>query len=198
MATLGLVAEGVAAATFVVLHVLRQDLDPVRDPLSFYAVGEWGWLFAAGCLAMALALLALALATRRAGHPPRVTVSLVVSAAALVVIAAFPTDPWMPWDRGPTATGAVHNIAFALLVAGFVVAGWSMRRDPLPAGRTLDWLAWLFVVVFVVTVAAVVVVLVAGGTPGFVGLLERVQFGIGAVWVAGALNWHRPRRALAS
>jgi di/tricarboxylate transporter len=49
----------------VLLHIVRTDLDPVRQVMSEYANGRFGWFMTAAFYAMGLACLALAVRTER-------------------------------------------------------------------------------------------------------------------------------------
>ncbi len=101
---------GAAAFTVVVLafHLLRPDLDPALDYISYYAVGRYGALMVAAFVALGLGCVALALAVRGA---TRGAISLIgctllgLAGLGLIVGGIAPSDLE---GAPPTTTGAVH------------------------------------------------------------------------------------------
>jgi nitrate reductase NapE component len=167
----------VAAATAVldlvvlaVLHALRNDVDPATDPVSDYAVGDYGTLKVLATLAVGLGALALTAALRVTG-PRRSTVGLVLLA---VFALAKVTQAFFPIDVGDetTAGGGIHNVLgtvafFALPVAAVLVS--------LSRGR-------VEMVVAVLLAVAVLPVLATGATGGY-GIAQRVFLVLSSTWV---------------
>ena len=98
-----------------VLHVLRTDLDPVEDYLSYYAVGRHGWLMVTAFVALGLGGLALAVGLRAAldGVLPLVGCTLLGGAGlGLVVGGVARTDLE---GQPATTTGDIHVLAAAVV-----------------------------------------------------------------------------------
>jgi di/tricarboxylate transporter len=66
----------VCFGAMVVLHIVRTDLDPVRQVMSEYANGRFGWFMTAAFYAMGLACVALAVRLGRAIVRRRLSVAL--------------------------------------------------------------------------------------------------------------------------
>jgi hypothetical protein len=118
----------VAAATAVfdlvvlaVLHALRTDVDPATDPVSNYAVGDYGTLKVLATLAVGLGALALTAALHMTG-PRRSTVGLVLLAVfglAKVAQAFFPIDV----GGETTTSGGLHSVLGTVAFVALPVAG---------------------------------------------------------------------------
>lgn len=67
-ATIALVSIAYFAVIIVVLHVLRPDHNPIRQPTSEYAVGPYGSLMTSAFFSMSVASLALAFGLYRGDH----------------------------------------------------------------------------------------------------------------------------------
>ena len=63
-------------AAMVLLHAVRTDLDPVRQVMSEYANGRFGWFMTATFYAMGLACIALAVRLGRAIERRRLSVAV--------------------------------------------------------------------------------------------------------------------------
>jgi hypothetical protein len=117
----------VAAATAVfylvvlaVLHALRTDVDPATDPVSDYAVGDYGTLEVLAMLAVGLGALALTAALHQT--PRRSTVGLVLLAVfglAKVAQAFFPIDV----GGETTTSGGLHSVLGTVAFVALPVAG---------------------------------------------------------------------------
>jgi hypothetical protein len=96
----------------VVLHVVRTDLDPVRQVMSEYANGRYGWSMTAAFYAMGLACLALAVRLGRAIQRRRLSVAIRVVLAlgglGLILAGVFEVERPAPCPtlsrRSSTAT----------------------------------------------------------------------------------------------
>jgi hypothetical membrane protein len=124
----------------VALHVLRPDYDPARRFLSEYSVGPFGFLGTASFGILAISLLLVSLGLRLTVRPSlALTCSgllFVVTAAAFLTSAVFPTD-LQPAGGGrptPTRSGTIHDLAalvvFASLVPAFLILPFGFKRDP--------------------------------------------------------------------
>lgn len=126
-----LVAAGVVAV--LGLHVVAAEIDPVRRPLSQYALGPWKPVFDAGVLAVAIGSVAVlaALARARLVRLRGAAATLMAAwSACLVVVVAFEK---IDWSVGPTPAGYVHRyaslLAFLCLPVAALALGRAWRTD---------------------------------------------------------------------
>jgi len=140
----GLVTAASAAAFAALvglLHVLRRDLAPGQHFISEYAIGRGGWVMrlAFGCLTLACASCAVAVAT------PWAAVLFALCAFGAAGAGAFVTDPPGTPSR-PWSPGALHLVFSALVIPAFpaaaIVAAAAGAASPVGrAGAALAWLA---------------------------------------------------------
>jgi Protein of unknown function (DUF998) len=166
----------VAAATAVfylvvlaVLHALRTDVDPATDPVSNYAVGDYGTLEVLAMLAVGLGALALTAALHQT--PRRSTVGLVLLAVfglAKVAQAFFPIDV----GGETTTSGGLHSVLGTVAFVALPVAGGAavaLARPHRDGGRVLLTVAML-------------AVLAADAVGGY-GIAQRVFLVLSSTWV---------------
>jgi hypothetical protein len=174
------VAAAVAIATTayfalaaVTTHIVSPQYDLVRDYISDYAVGPWGWIYGSaflasfvGCIALAVALWALL----PVGARPKVgLVLLAIVGVTYAVDFIFPTDILAPGEPPQTVVGQIHLVdaflGWLLFVACAFLILRGVRKDPrFDAVRpALTFLSWLAPVTLVVLVAAVIAKLPIGG-----------------------------------
>lgn len=130
----------IAAITFVVLlgalHFLNPDLEPSWRVISEYALGPYGWLMRVAFVCLAASCLALVVGIRphMRSLAGRIGLAfLVVSAAGMLIAAAFTTDPITTNPEARTSTGKLHEIGAMLDVTpvAAVLIAWSLgRRNP--------------------------------------------------------------------
>jgi len=175
LAMLAIAAVTYFALVIVVLHVLRPDLNPIRQPTSEYAVGPFGSLMTTAFFSISVATWALLIGLRQ-GLPPAARSRLGLGLLALwgvgVLIAmSFPIDA----EGAPqTLSGTIHQtngpVVFFCLAVGAVLISRRLKRAD--AWRPLYWpalvLSLLMLVEFVVTGAAM------GTQSGFGGLAQRI------------------------
>jgi hypothetical protein len=156
-------------AVLAVLHFLPTDVDPATDPVSDYAVGDYGTLSVLATLGVGLGALALTAALHQTGRRSMVgLVLLAVFGLAKVV------QPFFPIDVGDetTASGIIHNVfgnvAFFALPVGAVLLSRSRGRFEL--------------VVAVPLVVAMLGVFVSDAVGGF-GIAQRVFLVLSSIWV---------------
>jgi len=191
VASLGL---GGFAAALIALHVLRHDLDPIRFPISDYALGRYGWLMTAGFVLSGIgSAVVLALLRRRLPAAARSTAGQLLLAlwtAGAFVVAIFPTDPG---GTVTTGRGVVHVIASVVSFLALPLAALAYARG---FGRDA---AWRGLVRPSQVLAVVMLLLFFGGQPllGVMGLPERLLVGTAFAWLA-LVTWraatlgHRP------
>jgi hypothetical protein len=123
-------------AAMVLLHVVRTDLDPVRQVMSEYANGRFGWFMTAAFYAIGLACIVLALRLGRAivRRPMSIVVRVLLGLGGLGLILAgiFEVErPAVP----DTIEEIIHSdatlVAFSLIIAGMllfaVLCRWDLR-----------------------------------------------------------------------
>jgi hypothetical protein len=160
-------------------------LDPLDRTISDYAFLQGGYaLLGVAAVALAVASLVLASGLRRAALPdPGPPTALMVSAAAaLVLVAAFPThDP----DTTPGLVSTVHRAAGGWVFVVIPLAGWMVARRArtavawAAAAPTLTWCAGVagaLSTFFLMSHLPIVI----GGSPGFplLGGVQRVLYSL--------------------
>jgi hypothetical protein len=160
-ATLAMAGITYFVLVIVVLHFLRPDYHPLRQPTSDYAVGPYGFLMTTAFFSMSVATVALIVALRQ-GVPPAARsraglVFLGLWAVGVLVAMTFPTD----LDGAPqTVSGTIHQIngplAFLSLAAGAILVSRRFKHDAdwRPVYRPTLGLALLLLVEFAATGAA--------------------------------------------
>ena len=179
---------GVAAFTVVVavFHLLRPDLKPSEDYISYYAVGRYGLLMVAAFIALGLGCLALAIGIRATmrGVVPLVGCTLLgLAGVGLIVGGVARTDLE---GQAVTTMGNVHVLGAAvvgllgLFLSVMVLTVTFIMRSPWRSFRPL-WLALALLMV---------VVFVAFGTISTTaaGLGQRVLVGAELLWLLVAAS----------
>lgn len=161
--------------------------------MSYYALTPHGWLATVAFLALAGASALVAWLAWHSGDRPK-SYALMASSLAIVVLSVFECDPWYPWERTPTATGAIHALATCVPI---VLLPLVALRDLLTQRReTLKPFAIGFTALYVVASAAVgayvLGALILGTDPARAGLGERVVVLAGVLWLSAlAMNQGR-------
>jgi hypothetical protein len=164
-------------------HVLSTQYDVVRDYISDYAIGPWGWIYGSafwasfiGCfaIAMSLVLLVPAIAVSRIG-----VVLLVVVGFTYAIDFFFPTDILPPGTPPKTMVGTIHLVAalsgWVLFIVSALLVSSRLRFDVYwkPWHRLLIILAWLSALLLVALVGLVVSKVPFGGLAEKAFILNR-------------------------
>jgi len=170
-------------STFLGIHFLNTELDPIRTPMSAYALGPHGVWVNLCPFAMSVAALSLSAGLGFALPPTRgktaAQLLFLLAAAGAAAAGIFPMD-----FPGParTVSGRLHAAAGALtfpsLVAGVLFFTHAFRSEPYwrrIAGMT-SILSGALVTVLVVAVISL-------ATLGFAGYAQRVLFALLGTWV---------------
>lgn len=131
----GLLGVSVFAASLIVLHLTRADIDWARHYVSDFANGRLGWVFVFGTLVHGLGNLGLNLGLRLFLDPGPLRAWAVfffgLAAAGIVVTALFPIDPA---GQVPTMVGFVHRtaatVSFLLELVALLLFSAAFARHP--------------------------------------------------------------------
>lgn len=210
LVALGAIGPVLFLAVAALLGLLQPGYDAMSQPMSELALGPLGWAQTASFYATGLSFVAFALGFaldffRRL--PPRswaakalvglAGVLIAISGAGLLISGAFPTDP----SGAPqTDTGAIHDLAFLVvllpLVLAYPAAALAMRKVP---GWGRHALASAFVPVAVLGLAFVFAAF--AGDPGdplhaVGGLVQRALLVVAFGWIT-LTGWWLLRRPAA-
>lgn len=174
------------AVAAIAAHLVSTQYDFVRDYISDYAVGPYGWIYGTGFVASFVACAALAVALWQAvpdaARSRAGLVLLVIVGVTLLIDLFFPTDILAPGQPPQTTIGKIHFAAALLgwilfVVSAFMVSGklkhaayWQSLRGSLLA------LAWLTLIVLLVLVGVVVTKRPIGG------LVEKTFILVRNIW----------------
>lgn len=157
-----------------VLHALRSDVDPLRWGLSFYAVGRYSALMTTAFLLLGTtALLVAAVVRRTAQHSRAGVVLLGIGGAALVAVAAFPSNAVPP----ATAIDVAHVAASGVFFLSFAAA--SQLISSRHADRRVRSLTMAIAVTYLLSL-----LLTFFGPEGVHGLLQRTTVAAAVLWLA--------------
>ena len=210
LVALGAIGPVLFLAVAALLGLLQPGYDAMSQPMSELALGPLGWAQTASFYATGLSFVAFALGFaldffRRL--PPRswaakalvglAGVLIAISGAGLLISGAFPTDP----SGAPqTDTGAIHDLAFLVVLLPLVLAhpaaALAMRKVP---GWGRHALASAFVPVAVLGLAFVFAAF--AGDPGdplhaVGGLVQRALLVVAFGWIT-LTGWWLLRRPAA-
>lgn len=186
LASVAIVGAAAFAVVVVSFHLLRSDLDPSQDYISYYAVGPYGLLMVAAFVALGVACLALAVGVRATlrGVTPLIGCTLLgLAGVGLIVGGVARTDLE---GQPETTMGNVHVLGAAvvglmgLFLSIMVLTGTFIVRSPWKSSRSL-WLALGLVMI---------VVFVAFGTISTTaeGLGQRVLVAAELLWLLVAAS----------
>jgi len=177
-------------SSVVAAHLLRPDVHPVSEPVSYYAVGPYGFFIGLAIFALGVGSLALTLGLHLGIAPPgRSRVGLLLLAlygVGQLVVALFSIDA----ESAKTTTGIVHNIAgnisFFCFPPAVILLSMGMGKDK--RWRSLKRPA--LALSLVVLVEAILVMVSANVVGGF-GLAQRLFLLTSVLWMLLAAIWLR-------
>lgn len=131
----GLLGASLLAASLILLHLVRTDVDWTRHYVSDFANGRLGWIFVVGTLAHGAGNLGLTLGLHKSLDPgPRRAWAVFffsLAIAGIMVAALFPIEPA---GRPPTPVGLVHRTAatasFPLELVALFLFSAAFARHP--------------------------------------------------------------------
>ena len=175
-------------AILIVLHVLCPEFDPLRQFMSEYAVGEYGWLLTIALGAVVIGCAALTIVLYRAYPPPfrsRIGVICLGIATLASLLVIVPVD-MQPLDlRGETLTSNVR----IHLVGGFVavLAVFAAMLAVSLRLRKYDLLTGPYRILLVLAILAPIFLLaqifIFDLMLGLVGLAQRILVAIIQTWL---------------
>jgi len=171
------------AVAAVATHIVSTQYDLVRDYISDYAVGPWGWIYGSAFLASFVGTVALAVALWQTVPRPALSRSGVIMLAIVGITFAvdfyFPTDILVPGQPPQTTVGTIHLadafLGWLLFVIAAPLISSRLKHDAW-FGRwhgALLALSWLAVVLLVALVAVVVAKAPIGGLVEKTFILDR-------------------------
>lgn len=176
-----------ALVPMVVGHVSGAGtVDPVADPISYYAFVPWGYQ-AVGAGALLLAVCGIVLAHRLTRQSqPRAQVGAVMMlsfAAAMLLVGIFPTDP--PGIAHSSLAAGLHRLGAAWAFAVLPVLGLTVMRaiGTGPTSRLLVRMSAITATLVGVFFAVHVPVAMNGGRIPAFGLVERAGFALMVVYL---------------
>ena len=182
LALLAIVGMAYYLLSVVAVHLLRPDIDPVSEPVSYYAVGPYGFFVGIAIFALGVGSLALTLGLRLGIAPPgRSRVGLLLLAlygVGQLGVALFSIDA----ESAQTTTGLVHNIAgnisFFCFPPAVILLSLDMGKDE--RWRSLKRPA--LALSLVVLVGAIMVLVSANVVGGF-GIAQRLFLLATVLWM---------------
>jgi len=143
-ASISLAGLGTFVVGVLLLHLLKQDLNPAQHTISEYALGSYGWIQTIDFLAVGAGSIALALTLARVVNDPgRIAPILIGSWGVCAVLLAFiQSDGPQPHTTRGWAHGLIAMAGFALLIAGMFVIAKKFRRDAAWSALRTPTIAW--------------------------------------------------------
>jgi Protein of unknown function (DUF998) len=175
-----LLGTAVMLAAMASLHVLRSDLDPITQVMSYYGPGPYGCVFTISLGAFGIGLVALAALLRRgldSQQQSPVALSFVaIAAASALVVAIFNAD--LP-NASHTLHGMLHGLGALFFWTAFPVAAidLSSRLRQRAVTRAFGRLSLALGVLSLIELVLSLAISPLGG------LLERALLATDAAWV---------------
>ena len=182
LALLAIASMAYYLVSVVAAHLLRPDVHPVSDPVSYYAVGPYGYFIGIAIFALGVGSLALTLGLHLGIAPSgRTRVGLLLLAlygVGQLVVAIFSIDA----ESAQTTTGIIHNIAGNISFFCFPLAAILLSSG---MGKDERWRSLkrpALVLSLVVLVGAILVMVSANVVGGF-GIAQRLFLLTTVVWM---------------
>ena len=183
LALLAIVGMAYYLVSVVAAHLLRPDVHPVSDPVSYYAVGPYGFFISLAIFALGVGSLALTLGLHLEIAPSgRTRVGLLLLALygdGQLGVALFSIDAE---GAQSTTTGIIHNIAgnisFFCFPPAAILLSSGMGKDE--RWRSLRRPA---LVLSVVVLVGAILVMVSANVVGGFGIAQRLFLLTTVVWM---------------
>src|SRR5574341_54496 len=184
MATMALIGIGYFVIAVVTLHFLRPDYNPIRNFISDYATGPYGFVLTSALFGMSLGSLALVIGLyqilSQSRRPWIGLIFLGLWAAAIMVAGIFRGD----LEGAPeTPSGGIHVfaalLAYLCLVPAAIVLSSRFKKDE--RWRPYHSMSLIGSLVVLVTFIGFFVIVLASDMEG--GLIQRVLTAAQVAWL---------------
>jgi len=183
LTTIALIGISYFVIVIIGLHFLRDDLSPMSNPTSQYAVGRYGFLMTTAFFSMSVASFSLLIGLyKRIPKPAQSRIGLIllgIWAFGVLIAMLFPINPE---GTEATTTSVIHRIngplTFLSLSVGATLVSRSFRKDKnwRPFYRTALTLSFAMLLFFIITGINVAL------KSGFEGLCQRVFLVVFSTW----------------
>jgi hypothetical protein len=177
-----LACNALFAICITAVHLLDRGPDPLVVSVSYYALTPHGWLATIGFLALAGGSAMVALLAWHSGDRPK-SYALIASSLAIVLLSVFPSDPWYPWEKTPTFTGAIHALAACVPIAVLPLIALHDLVTHRPHHAKIGFTA-LYVMTSALVGVYITAELIMGNDPSMAGLAERAVVLTGVLWLS--------------
>jgi hypothetical protein len=166
----------------VAAHLLRPDVHPVTEPVSYYAVGPYGFFIGIAIFALGVGSLALTqglhLGIAPSGRTRLGLLLLALYGVGQLGVAIFSIDA----ESAQTTTGIIHNVAgnisFFCFPPAAILLSWGMGKDE--RWRSLKRPA---LVLSVVVLVEAILVMVSANVVGGFGMAQRLFLLTTLLWM---------------
>jgi hypothetical protein len=183
VALVSIVATIYFFAAAIAAELVDTQYNFLRDYISDYAVGPWGWIYGSAFLASCIGCITLAAALTQSVPP----IALSRTGVGLLVIVGFtyaidfffPTDILPPGAPPTTIVGTIHLldalVGWVMFAVGALLVSSCLKSIPYwkPWRAPLMKLAWLSILLLVVLVAVVISKAPYGGLAEKAFILDR-------------------------
>lgn len=145
----------------LLLHLVKQEIDPTWQPISEYALGDKGWVMRLAFLSMAVAtgaatIISFKFYKKIPGIIGRIL--LAISCIGFLLAGIFNTDPAITLHEDMTTTGTIHSIGAGfsgMIVFASLFFVWqsykneiySEIRKPLTYSTLLLWVSEIVLII---------------------------------------------------
>ena len=189
-------------ALYIVLHIIKPEVDPTWNTTSEYAIGRHGWIMVIAFLAQAFSYVALFVAIKAQLRtiPGRIGLGLLlVGAVAMTIGGTFRADPITTPQDALSTQGTIHGMGaglgmLAIPLAALIISVSLVRKNQAwsPARRPLLWTASLSVASLVGFFVVNAAMLPSDGTYGpdvLIGVPDRVMQLVNSAWLITIAWW---------
>jgi hypothetical membrane protein len=186
----GLMAGAIGPALFWLVVIVdgftKPGYDAQTQTISELALGEQGWAQSANFIVVGLLMLAFALGLRLRFPAGKAAMFgplfIALFGLGLMVSGIFPTDPPQRDATEMTTSGAIHNLAFLLILASVITACFvfarRFRQEPTWRGYDL-----YSVVTSLLVLGVLVAFVIQGDGAPFAGVFQRVLVAAFFLWI---------------
>ena len=137
MAAFALLAVAVFVLVCASVQVIRNDLDPINAPLSFYLTGGFGaavrlayYVLSAGLIALAWAAFRATVTHRRSAAPALLFIAAGIALVPVAATAPFAVDGAPHADFARFVHGVAAQATFLCVTVAMLLQSWHWWSDP--------------------------------------------------------------------